>query len=80
MEQNKISIDFPCNDKWVAENLVNRFSNLYKIKISIDKEEDRDGVVFYTISSDQFTPNLIFEIGYYYNGYVRQLREKGEIE
>ncbi len=80
MERNKITIDIPSNDKWVVENLVNRFENLYKIKISIDKEEDRDGVIFFSISSDQFTSNIIFEIGYYYSSYVRQLRDKGEIE
>jgi len=76
MEQNKITLDIPSNDKWVIENLVHRFEKLYGMKISIDKEEDRDGVVFFSISSTQFTPSLIFEMGYYYSGYVRQLRDK----
>lgn len=81
MELNdKIKIDIPCNDRWVIENLVERFEGLYKINISIDGEEDRDGVLFFTISSYQFTPNLIFEIGYYYSGYIRQLRDRDEIE
>jgi midasin (ATPase involved in ribosome maturation) len=77
---NRISIDIPSNDKWVIENLIERFSKLYKIEIKIEKEEDKDGVVFFTISSNDFNSNIIFEIGYYYCGYVRQLREKGEIE
>ena len=80
MEQNKITVDIPSNDRWVVENVVNRFENLYKMQISIDKEEDRDGVVFFSISSNEFTSNIIFEMGYYYSGYVQQLRDKGEIE
>jgi hypothetical protein len=81
MEQNnKITISIPSNDKWVIENLIERFEKSYKIKISIDKEEDRGGVNFFMISSYQFTPDLIFEIGYYYSGYVRQLRNEDKIE
>lgn len=81
MEQNnKITISIPSNDRWVIENLIERFEKSYKIKISIDKEEDRGGVNFFIISSYQFTPDLIFEIGYYYSGYVRQLRNEDKIE
>lgn len=81
MEQNnKITISIPSNDRWVIENLIERFEKSYKIKISIDKEEDRGGVNFFMISSYQFTPDLIFEIGYYYSGYVRQLRNEDKIE
>jgi hypothetical protein len=81
MEQNnKITIRIPSNDRWVIENLIERFEKSYKIKISIDKEEDRGGVNFFMISSYQFTPDLIFEIGYYYSGYVRQLRNEDKIE
>jgi len=81
MEQNrKITVSIPSNDRWVVENLINRFKKSYRIEISIDKEEDRGGVNFFIISSYQFTPDLIFEMGYYYSGYIEVLRQKGEID
>ncbi|GIQ60838.1 hypothetical protein Flavo103_39740 [Flavobacterium collinsii] len=81
MEQNsKITISIPSNHRWVVENLIERFEKAYQIKIFIEDEEDRDGVNFFIVSSDQFTHDLIFEIGYYYSGYIRQLRDIGEID
>ena len=81
MEQNrKITVSIPSNYRWVIENLVDRFKKSYQIEISIDKEEDRGGVNFFIISSYQFTPDLVFEMGYYYSGYVDILRQKGEID
>jgi hypothetical protein len=81
MEQNrKIAVSIPSNDRWVVGNLIDRFKKSYRIEISIDKEEDREGVNFFVISSYQFTFDLIFEMGYYYSGYINQLRQKGEID
>jgi len=81
MEHTKtIVVDIPCNDIKVIHSLIERYSKLYKIDISVVGEEDRGGVNFISISSESFTPNLIFEIGYYYSGYIRQLRDKNEID
>lgn len=81
MEQSKkITVSIPSNDRWVVENLVDRFKKSYQIEISIDKEEDREGVNFFVIASCQLTHDLIFEMGYYYSGYVDILRQKGKID
>lgn len=80
MVQNNLTIDIPSNELWVVQNLIDRFIKLYKIKILITSEEDRGGINFISITSEEFTTNLIFEIGYYYSSYIRQLREEKKID
>ncbi|GHT71312.1 hypothetical protein FACS189455_2810 [Bacteroidia bacterium] len=80
VQNKKVTVSIPSNDRWVVEKLIDRFEKSYQMEITIDKEEDRGGVNFFVISSHQFTSDLIFEIGYYYSGYVDLLRQKGEID
>lgn len=81
MESNNlIFVDIVCNDINILIPVIDRFKKLYGIAIEIQKEEDRDGVNFITIQSIELTPNIIFELGYYYAGWIQQLRDSKKID
>ncbi|MDO4230397.1 MAG: hypothetical protein Q4C98_11335 [Capnocytophaga sp.] len=81
MESNKkIIIHIPSNDRWVVEELIDKFKKSYKININIEYEEDRGGVNFFIISSLEFTSDIIFEMGYDYSSHIRRLRNEGKID
>jgi hypothetical protein len=46
VQNRKITVSIPSNDRWVVENLVDRFKKAYRMDLSIDKEEDRGGLTF----------------------------------
>lgn len=76
----KIIVHVPSNDRWVVEELVDKFKKSYDININIEYEEDRAGVNFFIISSPEFTSDIIFEMGYHYSSYIRRLRNEGKID
>lgn len=73
------SISIPCNDQFVIDELVDWAKKACKLSLQITEPEDRDGVVFYTISSKDLTFQTAYDIGYYYSGLISRLRKKKKI-
>ena len=72
-------IALPCNERFVIEELTNWARKACKLSLEITGPEDRDGVVFYFISSDELNIQNSYDIGYYYSGLITRLRRENII-